>query len=106
MKPITVPRIPSAGAILVALAVPIHWLASYHAATARGYPPIDPFWYISPYLPCVLVLFLPLFDDDPQSRRPVRWLYGAVATLGFAAGGFGMPMVVPNHFRLCPVILF
>ncbi len=86
MKPIVIPRMPWMVYVLVACAIMGQVAMCYPAATARGYPPIHPFWMkLAPVTCIALPLLFAFFDDSQKTLRVARILFVLPATLMLAA---------------------
>jgi hypothetical protein len=73
-----------AAAILVASAV-AYWLLCQPAIWTRGYPQLDPFWQVMPWLWVFPVVISGVFDDDRRRRRSMLLLFAVVT--GFVDAG-------------------
>ena len=84
MKHIIIRRRTAGSYLVLGVALAAHFSLSWPAATCRGFPPINPFWYVAPFIGSVGIAFLPLFDDDPRKRRIVRNIYSVGALIAIA----------------------
>jgi hypothetical protein len=83
-------------AILV-VSLPIYACLSWPAIRQRGFPEIDPFWNVIPWLWIVPIILSGMFNHDPRSRKWDIIVYTLVASFFYSGTCF---MVVPHHETL------